>query len=60
MGHKSCLGCVHYRKFSTVVTGGVRGCHYMLDTGEPRGCSPENCTKKEAAYERQPPKNERK
>ena len=53
MSRTSCKGCGHYRTFSGNYTKGERGCHYLLDTGEPRGCSAENCTKKEP-YRRQP------
>lgn len=47
---KSCQGCTFYRPLST---GHEMACHYMLMTGEKRGCPPENCTKKEP-YRRQP------
>lgn len=58
MVRKSCLGCVHYRSLSDIVSG-ARCCCYILDTnGEPRGCDPDKCTKKEAAQGR-PEKNER-
>ena len=52
MSRTSCKGCGHYRTFSGYCDGD-RGCHYFLDTGEKRGCPPENCTKKEP-YRRQP------
>ena len=47
---KSCQGCTFYRHISA---GHEMACHYMLMTGEKRGCPPENCTKKEP-YRRQP------
>lgn len=47
---KSCQGCTFYRPISA---GHEMACHYMLMTGEKRGCPPENCTKKEP-YRRQP------
>lgn len=54
MVRKSCLGCVHYRPLSDI-KGGVRHCHYILDTnGEPRGCDPDKCTKKEVALKGRP------
>jgi hypothetical protein len=46
MNRTSCKGCGHYRTYSGNYTKGERGCHYLLDTGEPRGCPVENCTKK--------------
>lgn len=52
MSRASCLGCAHYRPLNEVRSGS-RACHYILDTGESRGCPPENCTKKEP-YRRQP------
>ncbi len=54
MVRKSCLGCVHYRPLSDI-KGGVRHCHYILDTnGEPRGCDPYKGTKKEVALKGRP------
>lgn len=50
MNRRTCNGCIHRRPIST---NHVTACHYILDTGEPRGCPPENCTKKEP-YRRQP------
>lgn len=47
---KTCRGCIFYRPLSA---GHEMACHYMLMTGEKRGCPPENCTKKEP-YRRQP------
>ena len=39
---RSCYGCKYCRH-----AGGTNMyiCHYMLDTGELRGCSPESCTR---------------
>lgn len=42
---KTCRGCIFYRPLSA---GHEMACHYMLMTGEKRGCPPENCTKKRA------------
>lgn len=43
MNRETCKGCVHYRVF-----GGDRHekcCHYIIDTGEPRGCPAKKCTR---------------
>lgn len=42
---KTCRGCIYYRLLSA---GHEMACHYMLMTGEKRGCPPENCTKKKS------------
>lgn len=39
----SCIGCIYHRQLGEF---GNYGCHYMLDTGEKRGCPPEACTRK--------------
>ena len=39
---ESCKGCVHWRSFSGD-TRSIKVCHYMLDTGFPRGCSARDC-----------------
>lgn len=39
---KSCNGCIRRRR----AWGAVTGCHYLYDTGEPRGCSVDDCNKK--------------
>lgn len=44
---KNCKGCKYYRRFD--VGRGGKACYYCLDTGEVRGCSPENCDKKKKA-----------
>ena len=36
---KKCRGCYYRRLFY----GGYTACHYMIDTGKPRGCPPEQC-----------------
>ncbi|WMJ23477.1 hypothetical protein RBG61_02065 [Paludicola sp. MB14-C6] len=41
---KTCVGCYYYRYISRSTL--LWGCHYCLDTGEPRGCDSENCDKK--------------
>ena len=43
MNRKSCKGCVHHRKIDYF----QMACHYMLDTGFPRGCPADKCTKKD-------------
>lgn len=40
---QSCIGCIYHRRLGEI---GSWGCHYMLDTGEPRGCPPEDCIHK--------------
>ncbi|MEG1942216.1 MAG: hypothetical protein RRY54_06410 [Angelakisella sp.] len=39
----SCTECVH-RRGITSMEPNYTVCHYLLDTGEPRGCPPECCT----------------
>ncbi|NLZ46819.1 MAG: hypothetical protein GX896_09030 [Clostridiales bacterium] len=39
---KHCVGCCYRRGMYSRISG----CHYMLDTGNERGCAPENCDKK--------------
>ena len=39
---ENCKNCVFFRPLSGVANG-AKGCHYMLDTGEPRRCSAEKC-----------------
>lgn len=40
---KSCRGCVYHRRIGNV--GSYKVCHYLIDTGEPRGCPPDKCEK---------------
>jgi hypothetical protein len=40
----SCKGCVYRRAFGS--NSNYTVCHYLIDTGKPRGCSAENCDKK--------------
>ncbi|MGN0608960.1 MAG: hypothetical protein ACI4J6_07120 [Oscillospiraceae bacterium] len=47
MSRTSCKGCIHYRTFDGHTKNGKRNCHYILDTGEPRGYPASSCTKKE-------------
>lgn len=42
--HKNCEGCCYCRNI--YIYGHILACHYMLDTGEERGCDPANCNKK--------------
>lgn len=39
-----CMGCAHYRPLCEKRGSGPRACHYILDTGHMRGCSPVDCT----------------
>ena len=34
----SCLGCRHYRPIHGCRSRFGQVCHYLLDTGKPRGC----------------------
>lgn len=43
---KMCKGCKHFRSFTDIKTS-RRYCNYLLDTGEPRGSPPQECTHKE-------------
>lgn len=40
---KKCKSYDHYRALSAAL--GVKCCNYILDTGKPRGCSPQDCDK---------------
>ena len=44
----NCKGCKYHRHISSGL--GNFGCHYMLDTGEQRGYTPEECGKKKIHY----------
>ena len=39
----SCVGCKHWRPLGQTYCGNVSACHYLIDTGEQRGCPAENC-----------------
>lgn len=41
---KTCVGCAYYRPLYD--NRGESYCNFILDTGEPRGCPAEKCTKK--------------
>lgn len=43
MNRKSCKGCRYFR--SLAIGRNYFVCHYMLDTGQSRGCDPGHCTK---------------
>lgn len=49
MSRKSCIGCRHYRCLFGAQqwreSKSAKGCHYLLDTGEPRGCPAAHCTR---------------
>lgn len=40
----TCTGCVHRRPM-TAMTPHETVCHYLPDTGEPRGCPAGECTR---------------
>ncbi len=43
---KECKGCVYWRSISSS-SSTYQVCHYLLDTGNPRGCEPgERCIKR--------------
>ncbi len=42
MNRETCKGCVHYRAFGS--DHHEKCCHYIIDTGEPRGCPAKKCT----------------
>lgn len=42
----ACTGCRYCRPISSAPNADLI-CYYLLDTGEQRGCSPENCTRKQ-------------
>lgn len=39
-----CAGCGHRRPVSDSYKESYQICHYILDTGKPRGCPVEKCT----------------
>lgn len=47
MTRASCEGCKYYLPLSVSSANSPKYCNFMLETGEKRGCSPENCTRKE-------------
>ena len=51
MNRESCKGCVHHRPLSSDGYDLLKCCLYILDTGAPRGCPPEHCTKKPKGIE---------
>lgn len=44
--HNKCYDCF-YRRAMTGAGGTVYACHYMIDTGEKRGITPQECYKHE-------------
>lgn len=47
MKRKSCEGCIYYRAYSGYNTNSSeKGCHFMYDTNEKRGCPVSECTRK--------------
>lgn len=55
MSKKSCEGCIYYRCYSRSNVGD-KGCHYMYDTWEKRGCPVDNCTRKTLKKDGKPDK----
>jgi len=43
MNRKTCKGCVHHRPLGD--NRHEKYCNYIIDTGEPRGCPAEKCTR---------------
>lgn len=50
----TCRGCKYWRPLSSGKNG-YYACHYLVDTGHPRGCEPENCDKRETGKQRDKP-----
>lgn len=42
---ETCEGCFYYDRLTSRGSFGIRICSYILKTGKPRGCSPEDCDK---------------
>lgn len=42
---RHCVGCYYYRSLDGS-SHGAKACHYLLETGNTRGCSPEKCVRK--------------
>lgn len=40
---ETCKGCIYYRPLAHIDADRV--CHFMLDTGEKRGCPAAECTR---------------
>ncbi|MEG0542098.1 MAG: hypothetical protein RR461_05825 [Angelakisella sp.] len=38
----NCTACLHRRAITSMMPS-YTVCHYLLDTGKPRGCPPEQC-----------------
>ncbi len=43
MNRETCKGCVHHRALGS--DRHEKCCHYIIDTGEPRGCPAKKCTR---------------
>ena len=41
-----CIGCTYWRHFGWYGVNYTNACHFLLDTGKMRGCSPQECNKK--------------
>lgn len=42
----NCKGCIYWRSASDTNGKVIKLCHYLLDTGEKRGCPADKCTRK--------------
>lgn len=42
----NCKGCIYWRSASDTNGKVIKLCHYLLDTGERRGCPADKCTRK--------------
>lgn len=52
---KGCLSC-EYCKPLQPMSRGIRVCHYLLDTDEPRGCSTKECVENKIHFKPRPRK----
>ena len=41
-----CNGCIYWRCLNRSQNAQLKACHYCIYTGQPRGCSADNCTRK--------------
>ena len=41
-----CSGCIYWQYLNHSQNAQLKACHYRIYTGQPRGCSVENCTRK--------------
>ena len=43
---QTCEGCRYWRSASASNSRIIKVCHYLLDTGEKRGCPAKRCTRR--------------